>query len=97
MITSAIYGKRLSIKIDYRESWLATLADGLYNAAGTLTAFNANATGKHLGESVDAQAIFKLTPKTTIGIGNLNPGAYLKQAGKTTGFVYPSLAITRPL
>jgi hypothetical protein len=25
------------------------------------------------------------------------PGAYLRQAGKTTGFVYPSIYVTRQL
>jgi hypothetical protein len=91
--------KKLTLKVDYRDYWLATVADGLYNPAGTRTVFDAKATSNHVGEGVDAQAIFKLNPKTTIGVGfgNLRPGAYLKQAGKTTGFAYPSLAFTRQL
>jgi hypothetical protein len=91
--------KNLTVKIDYRDYWLATVADGLYNPAGTRTVFDAKATSNHVGDGVDVQAIFKLTRKTVVGLGfgNLNPGAYLKQAGKTTGFLYPSLSVSRQL
>jgi len=91
--------KRLKIKIDYRDYWLATVADGLYSIAGTRTVFDAKATSNHVGEGIDTQAIFTLTRKTVIGFGfgNIRPGAYLKQAGKTTGFAYPSLSFERQL
>lgn len=90
---------RLKVKVDFRDYWLATTADGLYNSSGTRTIFDAKATSNHVGEGVDAQIILTVTRKTVIGfgIGNLAPGAYLKQAGKTTGLVYPSLYFTRQL
>jgi hypothetical protein len=90
---------KLTIKVDYRDYWLATVADGLYNISGTRTVFDAKATSNHVGEGLESQAIFKLNGKTSIGVGfgNLKPGAYLKQAGKTTGFVYPCLSFSRQL
>ncbi|HUI81990.1 MAG TPA: alginate export family protein [Bryobacteraceae bacterium] len=91
--------KKLKVKVDYRDYWLATLADGLYNSAGTKTVFDAKATSNHVGEGVDAMVIATITPKTIVGVGvgNLFPGSYLKQAGKTSGYVYPFVYFTRNL
>ena len=91
--------KMLKVKIDYRDYWLATTQDGLYNSSGTRTVFDAKATSNHVGEGVDAQIILTLNRKTVIGfgLGKLSPGEYLKQAGKTTGLVYPSFYFTRQL
>jgi hypothetical protein len=52
-----------------------------------------------VGEGVDAQIILTPNRKTVIGfgLGKLSPGEYLKQAGKTTGLVYPSFYFTRQL
>ena len=91
--------KKLKVKMDFRDYWLATLQDGLYNPSGTRTVFDAKATSNHVGEGVDTQIILALNRKTVVafGLGTLSPGAYLRQAGKTTGFVYPSIGFTRQL
>jgi hypothetical protein len=91
--------KKLMVKVDFRDYWLATVADGLYNSSGTRTVLDAKATSNHVGEGVDAQLIVTLNSKTLVGFGfgNVAPGAYLRQAGKTTGFVYPSIYVTRQL
>lgn len=91
--------KKLMLKVDYRNYWLATTMDGLYNSSGTRTVFNTKATSAHVGEGVDAQAILSINKKTLLGfgIGNIAPGSYLKQSGKTSGFVYPCLYLTRYL
>jgi hypothetical protein len=91
--------KRLKVKVDYRDYRLATVQDGLYNCGGARTVFNAKATSRHVGEGVDAMLTATIAPKTVlgIGVGNLAPGSYLKQSGKTTGFVYPFLYFTRQL
>lgn len=91
--------KKLKVKVDYRDYWLATVQDGLYNCSGTRTVFNAKATSTHVGEGVDAQFIVTISPKTTlgVGVGNLSPGSYLKQSGKTSGYVYPYMYFTRVL
>jgi hypothetical protein len=89
----------LTVKVDFRDYWLATTADGPYNGSGVRTVFNAKATSAHVGEGVDALATVALFKKTTmgVGVGNVAPGSYLKQSGKTTGFVYPYLTFTRQL
>ncbi|MGO9255368.1 MAG: alginate export family protein [Bryobacteraceae bacterium] len=91
--------KKLMVKVDFRDYWLATVQDGLYNSSGTRTVLDAKATSNHVGEGVDAQLILTLNSKTVVGFGfgNVAPGAYLRQAGKTTGFVYPSIYVTRQL
>jgi hypothetical protein len=91
--------KKLQLKVSYRDYWLATVTDGLYNSAGTQTVLNKLATSNHVGEGVDAQAVLVLSGKMNfgIGVGNLDPGSYLRQSGKTSGFVYPYLNFTRQL
>jgi hypothetical protein len=91
--------KKWKAKVDFRDYWLATTQDGLYNAPGTRTVFNTKATSNHVGEGVDALVNFFLNKKTTIttGVGVLRPGSYLTQSGKTSGFLYPSISILRLL
>jgi len=91
--------KKLTVKIDYRDYWLATVQDGLYNASGIRTVMNANATSAHVGNGVEALFVFTLNSKTMLGTGvaNIFPGAYLTQSGKTSGFIYPFLSFTRRL
>jgi hypothetical protein len=89
--------RKLTVKIDYRDYWLATVQDGLYSGIGTETVVNAKATSNHVGEGVDSMFIYAINGKTTLGTGvaTLTPGAYLVQSKKTTGFVYPFLYFTR--
>jgi hypothetical protein len=91
--------KMFKMKIDYRDYWLATTTDGLYNSLGARTVFNPMATSNHIGQGVDALFNVFLTKKTTVtaGVGVLRPGAYLIQSGKTAGFIYPSISILRIL
>ena len=91
--------KKIKVKVDYRNYWLATTMDGLYSATGTRTVFNTKATSGHVGEGIDAQVIVSVTKKTVVGFGfgNLAPGSYLKQSGKTTGYTYPSLYLVRQI
>ena len=91
--------KNLVVKVDYRDYWLATLADGLYNASAVRTVFDAKATSGHVGSGLDTQFTTTFAKKNIVGIGVgfLTPGSYLKQAGKTSGFVYPYLSYTRVL
>ncbi|HEX5228409.1 MAG TPA: alginate export family protein, partial [Bryobacteraceae bacterium] len=83
--------KKLKVKIDGRQFWLANTADALYNGAGTATVRNAKATSGHVGESIEMMATASLTKNTTVGfgVGTLFPGEYLKQSGKDQAFIYP--------
>jgi Alginate export len=89
--------RKLTIKIDYRDYWLATVQDGLYNGIGTQTVLNAKATSSHVGEGVDTLVSYAINGKTSFstGVATLSPGAYLVQSRKTSGFVYPFLCFTR--
>jgi len=91
--------KKLNIKVDYHNYWLATVSDGLYNASGTRTVMNAAAASRHVGEGVDTFFIVPVNGKTTVGagIGTLAPGSYLVESHKTSGYVYPFLYFTRQL
>jgi hypothetical protein len=91
--------KKLLVKIYFRDAWLPTVQDGLYNAFGTRTVYNVKATDNHVGEGVDAMFQYSVNRKTLVGfgVGNLAPGAYLKESGKTTGWIYPYLSFTRML
>lgn len=89
----------LSFKVDYRNFWLATVNDSLYNAIGTATVLDKKATSNHVGSGIETLVTNRFGEKTSLGIGlgTLSPGAYLKQAGKTGGFFYPSLTLKRDL
>jgi hypothetical protein len=91
--------KKLTVKCDFRDYWLATVQDGLYNGFGTETVLNKKATSSHVGEGVETQFVYSITPKTSlgVGVGNLKPGAYLQQSGKITGYIYPYLSFSRAL
>jgi hypothetical protein len=85
--------KKLKIKVDGREFWLANTNDGLYNGYGIRSVFNPKATSSHVGESIEMMATAALAKHTTIGFGvcTLFPGEYLKQSQKDQAFVYPYL------
>ena len=89
--------KRLRVKVDYLDCWLATVQDGLYNGSNVRTVFNAKATSTHVGRGVDTQIVMTLPQSTTVGmgLGTLSAGEYLKQSGKRTGYVYPSLWLSK--
>jgi hypothetical protein len=89
--------KRLRVKVDYRDYWLADTRDGLYNGSGTRTVFYAQATNSHVGQGIETLATLTVSKTTSFafGVGTLFCGEYLKQAKKTSGFVYPLIAFNR--
>jgi len=91
--------KKLTAKVSFRDCWLASVKDSLYNGSGTKTVTNTKATSVHVGEGLDTQLVYGFNVKTSVGVGvaNLAPGSYLTQSKKTTGFVYPYLFLMRRL
>lgn len=89
--------KNLKVLVDFRDYWLATVQDGLYNSSGTRTVFNSKATSSHVGESIEAQAVWSISKDLNVGVGvaNLFAGEYLQQSKKTSGFLYPFLYVSR--
>jgi hypothetical protein len=89
--------KPLKVTVDYRDYWLATTQDGLYNVSGTKTVMNASAKSGHIGDGIDATATYAFSKTVTLGVGvsNLFPGEYLIESKKTSGFVYPFLYMSK--
>lgn len=89
--------KKLRIKLNGREFWLANTQDGFYNSYGQRIVFNPKATSAHIGESVETMATATLTKYTTVGfgVGALFPGEYLKQSQKDQVFIYPYLYLAQ--
>jgi hypothetical protein len=86
---------RLKLKLDGRDLWLASTADGLYNSAGTRTVDDTKATSGHVGESLEMLSTVTLTRTTSVGfgVGSLFSGAYLQQAHKGATFIYPYMTL----
>ena len=89
--------KKLRIKLNGREFWLANTQDGFYNSYGQRIVFNPKATSAHIGESVETMATATLTKYTTVGfgVGALFPGEYLKQSQKDQVFIYAYLYLAQ--
>jgi hypothetical protein len=89
--------KKLKIKLNGREFWLANINDGLYNASGIITVKNTKATSAHVGESIEMMATAALSKRTTVGfgVGTLFPGEYLKQSNKDQAFIYPYIYLAQ--
>jgi hypothetical protein len=82
---------RVKIQLDYRDYWLATLQDGLYNSSGTRTVLTPSASSRHVGQSAEMLIGYSMPLKTTLGfgLGKLYAGDYLRESGKGGGYVTP--------
>ena len=89
--------KKLTVNIGIRDLWLANVHDSLYNIYGTKEVTNAKATSSHVGEDIGAQFGYSFNSKTKMGLGMgyLDPGSYLIQSKKTSGYIYPYLSLQR--
>ncbi len=87
--------RRLQVKLDGRDLWLASTADGLYNCAGTRTVYDTKANNAHVGETVEMLATASVTRSTSLGlgVGTLFSGAYLQEAHKGATFIYPFVTL----
>ena len=81
----------------YHSFWLAHRGDALYNAAGAVLARAAAGAGDaHVGQELDAQATFALTPQIQVGGGyaHIFPGAFLEQATPGASYSAPYVMVT---
>jgi hypothetical protein len=81
------------VAASYHSWWLATSADGLYNASGALVArASPGAEGRHVGQELDGQFAYSYSPQLQIGAGyaQLLPGEVLKRTtpGRSYRFSY---------
>jgi Alginate export len=83
--------KKLKIRTDFNEFYLATVEDGLYNSSGTAIVMNRTATSSHIGSETNTVALYTLSKvwKFGAGYGRLFAGEYLKQSKLGYGYTYP--------
>ncbi len=89
--------KGLVVSGSYHSSWLAESRDALYNAGGAVLARIATgAPDSHVGQELDAQAMFTLSPQIQVGGGyaHIMPGAFLKQATPGASYSAPYVMVT---
>ena len=91
--------RKLEIRADWYDFYLATAQDGLYNSSGARTVLNRRATSTHVGMEADLQGLYQLSGSTSFGAGiaRLFPGAYLKQSTAGSAYTYPYMFWTKRL
>jgi hypothetical protein len=84
-------GKKIKIRTDFNEFYLATTQDSLYNSSGSSVVLNRKATSNHIGSETNTVALYQWTKvwKFGAGYGHLFAGDYLKQAKVGFGYTYP--------
>ena len=85
--------KKLKIRTDFNEFYLATVEDALYASSGSSAILNRKATSNHIGAETNAVALYQWTRiwKFGAGAGRLFAGDYLKQSKANFGYTYPYL------
>ena len=88
-----IPAKKLKLRADFNEFYLATIQDSLYNSAGTSAVLNRSATSSHIGAGMNGVALYQWSTiwRFGAGYGHLFAGDYLKQSKAGFGYTYPYL------
>jgi len=83
--------KKLKVRTDFNEFYLATTQDGLYNSSGTRIVLNRKAASRHVGSELDLYGLYKLSKIWQIGAGygHIFPGEYLKECNAPFGYSFP--------
>jgi hypothetical protein len=84
--------KKLTLASSYHDFWLASAKDALYPARGSV--FARDKTGKagtHIGEELDFQGLYWVTPQTRVGAGygHIFAGSFLKRTTSGKDFNAP--------
>ena len=92
-----LVSKRLALRTDFYEDYLATTQDGLYTSGGVLKVLNRNATSRHVGCESDIVATYQASANTqiTAGFSRLFPSEYLKQSTAGSGYSAPYLMFAK--
>ena len=81
----------------YHSWWLASTSDALYAAGGAvLLRPVAGFTESHVGQELDVQATYPLSPRVQVsgGYAYIIPGAFLKAATPGKGYSFPYVMVT---
>lgn len=83
--------KKLRVRSDFNEFYLATVEDGLYNSSGVSLVLNRKATSGHIGSETNTVALYQYSKvwKFGAGLGHLFAGEYLKESKDSFGYTYP--------
>jgi len=83
--------KKLKVRGDFNEFYLATVQDGLYSSSGSSIVLNRKATSSHLGWELNSVALYQWSKiwKFGGGLGHLWAGDFLKQSKYGLGYTYP--------
>ena len=83
--------KKLKVRADFNEFYLATVQDSFYGSSGSSVVLNRKATSAHVGTGINTLAVYQWTKiwKFGAGVGHLYAGDYLKQSGHASGYTYP--------
>ena len=83
--------KKLKVRTDFNEFYLATIQDGLYNSSGTAVVVNRKATSSHIGSETNTVGLYQYSKvwKFGAGFGHLFAGEYLKESKVGYGYTYP--------
>jgi hypothetical protein len=89
--------KNFKVLVDYRDIYLASTQDSLYNSSGTSAILCRTATSTHVGDGLDVQLIYSWPHgfTTATGVGTLFSGEYLHQAGQHSTYTYPYFTWTK--
>jgi hypothetical protein len=88
-----VAAKKIKVRADFNEFYLATVQDGLYNSSGSSIVLNRKATSSHVGAEINTVALYQCTKiwKLGAGLGHLYAGEFLKQSQYGFGYTYPYL------
>jgi hypothetical protein len=83
--------KKLRVRTDFNEFYLATVEDGLYNSSGTSVVLDRKATSAHIGSETNTVALYQYSKvwKFGAGFGHLFAGEFLKESKDSFGYSYP--------
>jgi len=91
-------GKKIKVRTDYNQFFLATVQDALYNSSGSSIELNRKATSSNIGWETNTVAVYERSVwKFGAGYGHLFAGDYLKQSKLNFGYSYPYVFFTRNL
>jgi len=82
------------VNADYRELWLDSGHDALYNVAGGVAVKPlAGNTARHIGREIDFSAAGAVSSQWKLGggVGHLTAGRFLKENSKGSGQTFPYL------
>jgi len=83
--------KKLKLRTDFNEFYLATVQDSLYASGGSSLVLNRKATSSHIGSELNTVALYQWTKiwRFGAGYGRLFAGDFLKQSKTDFGYSYP--------